>query len=158
MKSSSKSINTILALLFLLSAAHIPASQAKEIEEVFKQMSEIEEPFKLRDPFQPVKFKKEKTRESNTPIRNGVFTNVPEIGQASLDKIKITGVLVGPERRAFLQVEGQDMTFTVKEGMTLGANDAEVKAILPGGIILVEKVTNIYGEIEYLETVIPISK
>ena len=42
--------------------------------------------------------------------------------------------------------------------MTLGSNEAEIKAILPGGLILAEKVVNIYGETEYLETVIPISK
>jgi hypothetical protein len=42
--------------------------------------------------------------------------------------------------------------------MKLGPNNADIKAILPGGIILVEKVTNIYGEDEFLETVIPISE
>jgi hypothetical protein len=45
-----------------------------------------------------------------------------------------------------------------KEGAKIGAEAAELKAILPGGIVLVEKITNVYGEEEYLETVIPISK
>ena len=57
-----------------------------------------------------------------------------------------------------MKVDEKGATHTVKEGMTLGPNDAEIKAILPGGIILAEKVVNIYGETEYLETVIPISK
>ena len=48
--------------------------------------------------------------------------------------------------------------YTVKEGDTLGENKAKLRAILPGGIILVEKTTNIYGQEEYLETVVPISK
>lgn len=144
-------------LLALLLAA--PAASAKEIEEVFKEISDIEEPFEIRDPFQPPKFKTRTTRQSTTPIRRGVFTNVPQLGQVKLADIKITGVLIGPERRAFVQVgPDQKTTYTIKEGMTLGANNAEIKAILPGGIILVEKVTNVYGEIEYLETVIPISK
>jgi type IV pilus assembly protein PilP len=42
--------------------------------------------------------------------------------------------------------------------MKLGENNAELRAILPGGLILVEKNINIYGEEEYLETVIPIVK
>lgn len=136
----------------------MPSAQAQDVEQIFKEMSEIEEPFKLRDPFQAPKIKKPEKRESTTPIRNGVFTNVPVIGSVELAKIKITGVLIGPERRAFVQVDGDQNTYTVKEGMTLGKNSAEIKAILPGGVILVEKVTNIYGQTEYLETVIPISK
>lgn len=133
-------------------------AEANEIEKVFKDLSEIEDPFSLRDPFQPVKLKQREKRESTTPLKEGVFTNVPEIGTVALNEVLITGVLIGPERRAFMKLKGDKNTYTLKEGMTLGANDAEIKAILPGGIILVEKVTNIYGEVEYLETVIPISK
>jgi hypothetical protein len=33
----------------------------------------------------------------------------------------------------------------------------DVKAILPGGIILVEKIRNVYDQDEYLETVLPVS-
>ena len=47
--------------------------------------------------------------------------------------------------------------FYIKEGMKLGSSGAEVKAILPGGIVLVEKIRNVYDQDEYLETVIPIS-
>ena len=46
----------------------------------------------------------------------------------------------------------------IKEGSKLGPDNAEVKAILPGGIILVEKIVNVYGQEEYLETVVPISR
>ncbi|MEX0798524.1 MAG: pilus assembly protein PilP [Bacteriovoracaceae bacterium] len=134
------------------------APATSEVEKVFKKLSDIEEPFELRDPFQPPKLKTRVERASTTPIQKGVFTNVPQLGQVDLDSIKITGVFIGPERRAFVKVGNEPTTFTIKEGMTLGPNEAEIKAILPGGIILVEKVTNIYGELEYLETVIPISK
>ena len=154
MKANSKSIRILLAALLF---ASLPARTA-EIEQVFEEMSEIEEPFSLRDPFQAPKLKKKAKRESTTPIRKGVFTNVPQLGQVSLDDIKITGVLIGPERRAFVKTGKGNITYTLKEGMTLGTNNAEIKAILPGGVILVEKITNIYGDLEYLETVIPISK
>lgn len=157
MKASTKLISFSFAAV-LLAATAAGGAHAVEIEQVFKNLSEIEEPFELRDPFQPLKFRRRGEKEAETPIKNGVYTNVPEIGKATLDQINITGVVVGPERRAFAQIKGEEQTYILREGMLLGANEAEVKAILPGGIILVEKITNIYGEVEYLETVIPISK
>ena len=45
----------------------------------------------------------------------------------------------------------------LKEGRTLGKNRAEVRAILPGGVVLVEKITNVYEQDEYIETIIPIT-
>ena len=45
----------------------------------------------------------------------------------------------------------------MREGMKLGLNNAEIKAILPGGIVLVEKIRNVYDEDEYLETILPVS-
>ena len=41
--------------------------------------------------------------------------------------------------------------------MRLGRDNAEIKAILPGGIVVVEKIRNVYNQEEYLETIIPIS-
>ena len=135
------------------------AAEAREIEEVFKNMSDIENPLSIRDPFQPPRLERaKKGGEATTPVRDGIFTNIPEINNVKLDDITIVGVIIGPERRAFVR-KGQDKNiYTIKEGMKLGANNAEIKAILPGGIILVEKVTNIYGEDEFLETVIPLSQ
>ena len=51
---------------------------------------------------------------------------------------------------------GKD-TYLLKEGMRLGLDNAEIKAILPGGIVVVEKIRNVYNQEEYLETIIPIS-
>lgn len=67
------------------------------------------------------------------------------------------GVLIGPERRAMARVSGAKDSFIIKEGMHIGPNQAEVKAILPGGVILVEKIRNVYDQDEYLETVLPVS-
>lgn len=150
------SLSSLLFIIFLPSLAL--AAPPADIEETFKEMSEIEEPFKLKDPFQAPKLKKPEKREATTPIRNGVYDNMPQIGRPELKDIQVTGVLVGPSRRAFIKIKGRSETFTIKEGSLLGENNAVVKAILPGGLILVEKVTNIYGQTEYLETVIPISK
>jgi len=132
---------------------------AREIEEVFQSMSSIKNPLSARDPFQPPKIERSLRKDSNTPVRDGVFTNVPVINNVNLDELEIIGVIIGPDRRAFVRKNDNDKTvYTIKEGMKLGANSAEIRAILPGGIILVERVTNIYGEDEFLETVIPLSK
>lgn len=92
---------------------------------------------------------------------NGKYSNLPEINDFPLSEIRIVGVLLGKERRAIAKVmmsQGKvsDDSYMIKEGMTLGENNAEVKAIVPGGIVLVEKIRNVYDQDEYIETVIPV--
>ena len=52
---------------------------------------------------------------------------------------------------------GGKETFILKEGMKLGENQAELKAILPGGIVVVEKLKDVYDKDEFIETLIPVS-
>jgi type IV pilus assembly protein PilP len=122
-------------------------------------MSSIENPLELRDPFIAPRAGRAASKNTGTPKRDGIYTNIPVLGRVGLNEIVITGVIIGEERRAFLiDRKRPTQVFTIKEGMRLGRNNAEIKAIMPGGIILVEKVVNIYGDTEYLETVVPISK
>jgi type IV pilus assembly protein PilP len=93
---------------------------------------------------------------------NGIYSNqMDKIEDKPIESIRIVGVLVGKERRAMAKLmQGKtlgDRIYFIKEGMKIGSNGAEVKAILPGGIVLVEKIRNVYDQDEYLETVIPIS-
>ena len=135
-----------------------------KLEDIFEGQTSIESPFELRDPFFQPLFREKKGSSIKSKVGKGVFSNVESIGQVDLEELVIVGVIIGKNRRAFAKLKkGQegvmgDKTFILKEGMKLGENQAELKAILPGGIILVEKITNIYGEEEYLETVIPLSK
>ncbi len=69
----------------------------------------------------------------------------------------ISGVLIGKNRRVIIK-GSEGKTYILSEGEKIGNRGPEIKAILAGGIILVEKITNIYGEPEYIETVVPISK
>lgn len=133
---------------------------------ILKMFSEdetsIKNPFKLRDPF---KKRRKKSKGKRKPyanfLVNGRYSNLPSIESYAVDQIRIVGVLLGKERRAIAKVAlsdnklGKD-TYLIKEGMTLGENKAEVKAILPGGIVLVEKIRNVYDEDEYIETIIPV--
>jgi type IV pilus assembly protein PilP len=126
----------------------------------FKGKTSLENPFDLRDPFEPAKQDYQIKSELSTKVAPGVYSNIPTLGRVNIKDIKVIGVLIGKERRAMLQTVGQStgQTYVVKEGQLLGDEKAEIKAILPSGLVLVEKITNVYGEQEYLETVIPISK
>lgn len=145
-------------IIFFLVAFNVEAVP----DNIFKGFTSIEEPFELRDPFKAPSIKVEKKSDVVGKISSGVYSNIPVLGSAPLDQIQVVGVIIGKERRAFIRLKqneaGNTLTYTVKEGQLMGENDAELKAILPGGLILVEKNTNIYGQEEYLETVIPISK
>lgn len=137
----------------------VSGSAQAGVEEIFEGKTSIENPVKLRDPFKPPKPETIRKKDApETKKTDGVYSNVEEIGVVPLADIKIMGVLIGRERRAILSTKNSNAQYIIKEGAKLGKNQAEVRAIVPGGLILVEKVTNIYGETEYLETVIPISK
>ena len=121
------------------------------------QKTYIKNPFELRDPFKRPNFKRKKKSKQmygGTVVGNN-FTNLPSIDGLRIEDIKIVGIVLGKNRRAVANAKGK--TFILKEGMTLGEDKAELKAILPGGIVLVEKFKNVYDQDEYLETIIPVS-
>lgn len=149
--------NLIIASLFLSVGAF--AAPVDSLTNFFRDKTKIEKPFELRDPFKApsVKADKDKKKEGFV-VSNGLYTNIEEKQVKRVEDIKLVGVLIGKERRAMVTTgEGKEIII-LKEGMKIGEDGAELKAILPGGIILVEKITNVYGQEEYLETVIPISK
>lgn len=125
----------------------------------------IKNPFDLRDPFKR-KLMKTGEREKNFGgfLKDGKYSNLPTINDYPVGQIRIVGVLLGKERRAIARISTggdtgkmSDESYIIKEGMTLGENNAEVKAIVPGGIVLVEKIRNVYDQDEYIETIIPVS-
>lgn len=156
-----------LFIFFISIGAHAAPTPDKTLNEFFEKKTKIENPLDLRDPFKspPVKAGKKDsgTTTKGTYIRseNGEFSNTTEVRLSDLDifTIKVVGVLIGKERRAMVLPSADATTpVIVKEGSKLGPDNAEVKAILPGGIVLVEQIINVYGQEEYLETVIPISR
>ena len=124
--------------------------------------TKIKDPFGLRDPFKRVLFKrKSEIKKSYAMLEEGsVFSNLPTIENVPLSKIRVVGILLGKERRAMAKISGSGATsetFILKEGMKLGENQAELKAILPGGIVVVEKLKDVYDKDEFIETLIPVS-
>ena len=127
---------------------------------LFKSKTYLKNPLDLRDPFKRrINKKKGQVQKSH---ENGVYSNQPErIEDKPIESIRIVGVMIGKERRAMAKIMngktlGNEIYF-IKEGMKIGSNGAEVRAILAGGVVLVEKIRNVYDQDEYLETVIPVS-
>ncbi len=154
----------MLNIIFFLLLGIVGAMAAPKSEtNFFKDKTTIENPFQLRDPFKSpaIKANGKKNEKGYFSTGKGNYSNIKEasLNEISLQEMKVVGVLIGKERRAMVQSSEKDKEIVVlKEGMKIGPDDAELKAILPGGIVLVEKIINVYGQEEYLETVIPISK
>lgn len=137
-------------------------------EDFFKGKTSIDDPFELRDPFKkPFSTDHEAPKVRQGYVKqDGKFSNVYGLSnRISFKQLEIVGVLIGKERRVIVRPKGAQgsqsstgPTFVLKEGTEFPVDNSVLKAILPGGVILVEKITNVYGQDEYLETVIPITK
>jgi Tfp pilus assembly protein PilP len=149
-------------LTLLMISNFIPILGSEEVTKynfLRDQKTYIKNPFELRDPFKrPIRTSdKRKKKRFGGFVDGNVFSNLPSIEDISIDKIKIVGVFLGKDRRALAKVDGDPQVHILKEGMKIGADESELKAILPGGIVLVEKIRNVYDQDEYLETVIPVT-
>lgn len=156
-------MNMLILLLSIFSVGAMAAPN-KSLRNFFQEKTKIDNPFNMRDPFKaPITTKGDGKRQGRgfRVTGKGQYSNIVEapLDQLQLGSIRLVGVLIGKERRALVNIgtEGKKIII-LKEGMKIGQEAAELKAILPGGIVLVEKIVNVYGEEEYLETVIPISK
>ena len=58
---------------------------------------------------------------------------------------------------AIARTKGNKETFIIKEGMPLGLDNAIVKAIMPGGVVLVEKIKMFMINLSTLRHYLPIS-
>lgn len=155
-----------LVTLFLLmfSFVAMPQKKAKNNDYFFLKSGKttVKNPFQMRDPFKRKRVKHSIKQKTYGKILHGnKFSNLAEIDNYSIDQIRVVGILLGKTRRAIAKVvKGTGLgseTFTLREGMKIGENKAEIKAILPGGIVLVEKIRNVYDQDEYIETIIPIT-
>jgi len=122
----------------------------------------IENPIDLRDPFKMPDIEESKKQNliQNRPywVEDGVITNIGgdlDPSTVNIDNLQITGILLGPERRATVKI-GENR-IVLKEGMLFGPQkDIELKAIMPAGVVFVEKIKNVYNQDEYIETIIPV--
>jgi Tfp pilus assembly protein PilP len=153
-------MKSIFAITALILSSPSFSQVNRGVREIFKDKTSIENPFDLRDPFKAPLSKRVNDRDDKDDRKStdGIYTNIAPMGELELNKLKIVGIIIGKERYALAKIDGRNDTVKLVEGARIGKDRAELKAIHPGGIILVEKLVNVYGEEEYLETVIPISK
>lgn len=128
---------------------------------LFKSKTYVKNPLDLRDPFKR-RINKKKNGSGRQNHEVGIYSNFGDsIENKPVESIRIVGVMIGKDRRAMAKIfSGMKLSkevYFIKEGMKIGPNGAEVKAILPGGVVLVEKIRNVYDQDEYLETVLPLS-
>jgi type IV pilus assembly protein PilP len=137
-------------------------SEPSSASNLFKSKTLVKNPLDLRDPFKRRINKKKGSLSQAKSYESGIYSNqIDRIEDKPVENIRIVGVMIGKERRAMAKIaQGKTLSpevYFIKEGMIIGPNGAEVKAILPGGIVLIEKIRNVYDQDEYLETVIPVS-
>lgn len=145
-----------LAFLFFIGIQLAYAQESKE-PGFLRAKTYLKNPLELRDPFKR-RINKKKSSGIGKYNLTGIYSNITEsIENKAVETLKVTGVIIGKERRALVRSGSGLDTFIIKEGMKIGPNQAEVKAILPGGVVFVEKIQNVYDQEEYLETVIPVS-
>jgi hypothetical protein len=152
--------NLFCCLISIFFANAVAQESGGKTYQFFKeQKTQIQNPFELRDPFKrPLSSTKSgRKKRLGGFVEGNSFSNLPTVDEIEVNKIKIVGVLLGKDRRALAKVEGINDTIVLKEGMKIGVDDAELKAILPGGIVLVEKIRNVYDQDEFLETIIPVT-
>lgn len=148
----------LIALLSVHLSIHAQEATSGKQYEFLKSKTQVKNPLELRDPFKRkiIRKKHQVNQERND---SGYYSDESSIDNVSLDKLKIVGVLLGNQRRAMVKLIDKENSeiFYLREGSKVGQNGAELKAILPGGVVLVEKIRNVYDQDEYLETIIPLS-
>jgi Tfp pilus assembly protein PilP len=160
--------NLKLAFIFCsLFTLTIQAQEEGREYNLFKSKTYVKNPLDLRDPFKRKINKKKSSNQAKAQNHlDGIYSNVnTSLENRPLESLRVTGVVLGNERRAIVKIingvtesgDRDNNIYYLKEGMHVGENGAEVKAILPGGVVLVEKIRNVYDQDEYLETVIPVS-
>ena len=155
--------------------AGVQASIESEVDESLRsgdyhffenQNTNIRNPFEMRDPFRTEAARARKSEEISRKRRSD-FTNLPTIAEVPVERIRITGILLGETRRAVAKTierssedGGEEVlsedSYILREGMTIGQYGAEIKAILPGGVVLVEEILNVYDQLEFIETILPL--
>jgi Tfp pilus assembly protein PilP len=166
-------IKTLFAYVVLLSSLSIEAARSQEEsfasqlsnEKVdqfpsFEDLTEISDPFELRDPFVPPEaFRGEGFLVETGPQSSDQAPSTETILRQvkSLDELKIVGILTdGQENRAMVEVGGE--TVVLKEGMTIGEAQSKILAIRERGMIIGEKRLNIYRKEQLVERVIRLDR
>jgi Tfp pilus assembly protein PilP len=104
----------------------------------------LENSLTLRDPF----------RQPQMKLANEVNEGgrVPELERFQIEQFKLMGIITGPKKNRAMVSSPEGKIFIVSEEMRIGSRRGTVKQIRPNAVIVEEKVVNILGQEERLET------
>jgi len=146
----------VILLLFLIT--NIAHSQT----DVFEEVLNLDNPYDLRDPFKsPDLGGGEKVTKKKSRYENGILTNEIPGNHIPLEKLIVHAIVFSKTNKKALVREKGARTktlFALREGMKIKRQDIVLKQILPKALLFVEEITNVYGQPEYVESVIPISQ
>ena len=100
---------------------------------------------KLRDPFKRPAFK------------GALLSNKGDLESFSVETLKVVGILTGPNRIRALIMAPDGRSHLVTEKTKVGIRGGIVKKITPEGILVREKVVNVIGQEENIDTEIQLT-
>jgi Tfp pilus assembly protein PilP len=120
--------------LFSTASASAAAAPVSEVGDVFNDNI-----LKMRDPF-----KRPDVETAKAIARE-------ELENYGLDSLKLVGVMTGPRLRALL-LANDGKTFVVRTGKKIGQRGGVVLKITPEKIVVREKIANVLGKTENLDS------
>lgn len=118
--------------------------------DVFKNPSlTIESSLNLRDPFSRL------VQKDGEGIAD---TQIPELERHDIDKLKLVGVITGPRKNKALIMTPDSKMHVVAENAVLGTRKGHVVRIERDGVVVHEKVVNLLGQEESVESTIEFTK
>lgn len=104
----------------------------------------LESSLTLRDPFRQPQMK------VATEVNEG--GKIPELERFQVEQFRLMGIITGPKKHKAMLAGPDGKIFIVSESMRLGSRRGLVKKISAGGVLIEEKIVNILGQEERVET------
>jgi Tfp pilus assembly protein PilP len=109
----------------------------------------LENSLNLRDPFRKPPSKAAFGAEGG---------NIPPLERYELDRYKLVGVITGPRKNKALITDPDGKMHVVSEAMFIGTRHGKITHIRPGQILVEEKVVNLLGQEEKVESALEFAK
>lgn len=101
----------------------------------------VEQMMKLRDPFKRPLSMKNDSGVPKTPLE-----------MHAVDRYKVIGILTGPSRMRAVLIDPEGKNYIVSERMKIGLRDGAILKIYHDRVRVREKIKNILGQVENLDT------
>lgn len=121
------------------------ASQPAQASDGGEAGFSIENSINMRDPFSRYVAKSEGEIAGET---------IPELERHELEQFKLVGIITGPKKNKALLTAPDGKMHVISEQVTIGTRHGVVTKIAPNEVIVHEKVVNLLGQEEGIDTAI----